>query len=285
MRTKMTSVRRSVGALAIGLAMIGAPSRTIAAQRGDTLAHGTLNPAAPAHLQGVVTSRENTPIQGVDVWLISIDRHVQTDSTGAFRFDSLPAGQLLFEFRRIGYDVHRDTLTLRAGDVVVRRIALTARAQRLDTVRTVAPEQKYLSPKLRGFEERRLSGQGGRFISDSVLRANENSTLANIIRSRVPGATLTPGMGGSQVLASSRKQCPGSAMKGCSGNACHVEIHVDGVLIYYPKMNEQPPDLGRMGVTDYAGVEFYADAASMPIEMHSSTDEGCGSLWLWTREK
>jgi hypothetical protein len=72
-----------------------------------------------------------------------------------------------------------------------------------------------------------------------------------------------------------------------------VEIHLDGVLIYYPEMTEkhphdpsfQPPDLSKMGVTDLAGVEFYADAASMPIDMHSATDEGCGSLWLWTREK
>jgi hypothetical protein len=40
-----------------------------------------------------------------------------------------------------------------------------------------------------------------------------------------------------------------------------------------------------MGVTDLAGIEYYAGGASMPIDMHSATDEGCGSLWLWTREK
>ncbi len=50
-------------------------------------------------------------------------------------------------------------------------------------------------------------------------------------------------------------------------------------------MVDQPPDLAKMGVTDLAGIEYYADAASMPIDMHSATDEGCGSLWLWTREK
>jgi hypothetical protein len=95
------------------------------------------------------------------------------------------------------------------------------------------------------------------------------------------------------VLASTRKPCVGLAFYACTHPNCYVEIHVDGVLIYYPGVTErdpsnaafQPPDLAKMGVTDLAGIEFYADAASMPIDMHSSTDQGCGSLWLWTREK
>ena len=57
------------------------------------------------------------------------------------------------------------------------------------------------------------------------------------------------------------------------------------MLIYHPGGGEELPDLGKMGVTDLAGIEYYAGGASMPIDMHSSTDEGCGSLWLWTREK
>ena len=165
--------------------------------------------------------------------------------------------------------------------------------QRLDAVRSVANESKYVSPMLRGFEERRLSAHGGRFITDSVLRANENTVLANVISGRVPGVSLTTGSGGARWLVSTRKPCRGLAFRVCTVPDCYVEIHVDGVLIYYPEMTTrdpknpgfQPPDLSKMGVTDLAGVEFYADAASMPIDMHSSTDQGCGSLWLWTREK
>jgi hypothetical protein len=39
-----------------------------------------------------------------------------------------------------------------------------------------------------------------------------------------------------------------------------------------------------MNVSDFAGIEFYADNATAPSGMNSD-DEGCGSVWLWTREK
>jgi Carboxypeptidase regulatory-like domain len=284
--------RTIAGLVAVAAIAATAVSRPSIAQRGD---RPTADSASRAtRLRGVITSRgDDSPVKGVDVWAVSLDRHAQSDSAGAFRFDGLPAGQLLFEFRRVGFDVRRDTITLEAGKELFRRVSLASNAQRLDTVRTVAGEQQYLSPALRGFEQRRLSGNGGRFISDSVLRANDSKTLADVLRGRMAGATVTTGFRGARVLASTRKQCFGPVVTECSGNMCYVEIHVDGVLVYYPNMTEhrvkdptfQPPDLSRMAVTEFAGVEFYADAASMPIEMHTSSDEGCGSLWLWTREK
>jgi hypothetical protein len=165
-----------------------------------------------------------------------------------------------------------------------------AQAATLDTVHTIAQQQRYLSPALRAFEDRRLSGNGGHFISDRVLRRNENSTLANVIRGRIPGVTFS-----GPFLVSSRKQCNGPAFAGaCRAPNCYVAIFVDGVLEFRSQMAAEIrdqtqlratiPDLAHLNVSDYAGVEFYADAASAPIGMHSD-DDGCGSLYLWTREK
>jgi hypothetical protein len=223
-------------------------------------------------------------VSGAEVWAISLDRHARTDSSGEFRFDGLAGGQLLVEIRHIGFDVLRDTIVVERGRETSHRFALTPNVQPLDTVRAVAKESTYISPMLRGFEERRLSHQGGQFISDSVLRANENTTLANIL-GRIPGATITTGPKLRRVLVSTRKPCNGPAFRVCTHPDCYVEIHLDGVLIYYPGSGEGPPDLAKMGITDLAGIEYYAGGASMPIDMHSSTDQGCGSLWLWTREK
>jgi Carboxypeptidase regulatory-like domain len=263
------------------------------AQRADTLAHDSASGVTTARLRGVVTNQNGkTPVPGADVWMVSLDRRARTDSTGEFRVDGLPPGPLLIEIRHIGFDARRETITLDRGKETTQRFSLTPNAQPLDTVRSLAQEPQYISPSLRGFEQRRHSRQGGQFISDSVLRANENTTLANIL-GRIPGATITSGPRGSRVLVSTRKGCIGRAFTVCTHPNCYVEIYIDGVMIYNPTMTEkdpsnpalQPPDLARMGLTDFAGIEFYADAASMPIDMHSSTDEGCGSLWLWTREK
>jgi hypothetical protein len=254
------------------------------AQRADSLAHDS-SARTSARLHGVVTNQNGkTPVAEAEVWFVSLDRRTRTDSTGEFRADGLPPGQLVVEIRHIGFDARRETITLDAGKETMRRFSLAPNVQPLDTMRSVAKESTYISPLLRGFEERRHAGQGGRFISDSVLRGNENTTLANIL-GRIPGTTITAGPRMSRVLVSTRKPCYGPALRACSRPDCYVEIHIDGVLIYSPGIGGEIPDLAKMGVTDLAGIEFYADAASMPIDMHSSTDQGCGSLWLWTREK
>ncbi len=99
--------------------------------------------AVAAVLQGVVISRsDSTPLRGADVWLVSIDRHQATDSLGRFRFVDLAPGPLVFEVRRIGFVVRRDTVTLESGAEVTRLYALLPTAQVLDTVRTFARQQR-----------------------------------------------------------------------------------------------------------------------------------------------
>jgi hypothetical protein len=239
----------------------------------------------------VVRARDGAPIAGADVWLISSQQRVATDSSGSFRVAGLVAGPQLLQIRHLGYEVRRDTVTVRAGGDSVVRFVLREQSAQLDTVRTIAPEQKYVSPMLRGFEERRLSGEGGRFISDSVLRRNENAQLTSLITSRIPGLMI----GAARMLVSSRKQCKGPVLyhsgdsKCQSGGApdCYVSVFIDGVLFYSARMAEQgakPIDLNHESISNFAGVEFYADNGTAPAGMHSD-DEGCGSLWLWTRER
>jgi hypothetical protein len=268
--------------LAIGTALVGATAAR--AQASADTAH-------TAQFSGVVVRQADAaPVTGADVWMITLDRHALADRTGTFAFTGLAPGAYLVEIRAIGFVARRDTVTLAAGQSLRRRYALTVQAVTLDTVHTIADQQRYLTAALRGFEERRLSGNGGHFISDSVLRHNENSTLANIIRSRIPGVTFS-----GPYLVSSRKQCKGAVFAGpCKAMNCYVAVYIDGVLDFRSQMTDEVtntaqlrtiiPDLTRINVSDYAGVEFYADAASAPIGMHSD-DDGCGSLYLWTREK
>lgn|SRR6185437_479713 len=246
----------------------------------------------------VVRQSDASPIPEADVWIPSLDRHATTDSTGAYRFDGLRSGITLVQIRHLGFDAQRDTVSLSASHENVRTYALAVQSNTLDTVHTVAGKQKYLSPQLRGFEERRLSGFGGHFVSDSVFRRNEGMTLAALIASRVPGVTALAG----KTLVSTRKACMGLVFmhnQACSGGSpdCYVTIYFDGALYYTPPgpqavqrtqsgtIGVAPPDLSReILVSNLAGAEFYADATSAPAGMHSN-DQGCGTLWLWTRER
>ena len=96
-----------------------------------------------------------------------------------------------------------------------------------------------------------------------------------------PGKVIT-------ALVSTRKPCAGLAiLNSCKGGApnCYVAVYLDGVLQYSAKTAGAPPDFR----TDYdlrnlAGVEYYAGGAAAPVAMHSD-DDGCGSVWLWTRER
>jgi len=237
-------------------------------------------------------------VAGADVWLASVDRHGTTDSSGAYRFDGLHPGPALIQVRHLGFDVARDTLNLSAAHENIRTYALTLQSTKLDTVRTRAPGEKYISPHLRAFEERRLSGQGGHFVPDSVFRRNEGMTLAALLASYIPGTTALAG----KTLVSTRKACMGLTFlhnKACSAGApdCYVTIYLDGALYYTPppaeavgaaengSIGSAPPDLTReVLVSNLAGAEYYADGTIAPSGMHSN-DQGCGTLWLWTRER
>lgn len=146
----MSFSRRTASALIL-LPAVTLVGGTLSAQRTDSLAARVV----PAIFRGRVLTSRGTPIADADVWLIVADKHVVTDSSGAFRVGGLPAGKELVQVRHVGFAVARDTVQLSAEHENVRTYALTEQSATLDTVRTVAGQTKYLAPQLRGFEERR----------------------------------------------------------------------------------------------------------------------------------
>ena len=224
------------------------------------------------------------PMAGADVWLPGLDRRTETDRSGAFRFDGLPPGRQIVQIRHLGFERVRDTLTVSADGSITRRYSLASTGTVLDTVRTVAVGERFLSPQLRGFERRRVAGAGGQFVSDSTLRANESSPLSTILRGRVAGITWVAG----QYAVSVSKACRGAQLlHSCSSPDCYVAVYMDGTALYTSGAGATggpPPDLSRINASELSGVEFYASAASAPAGM-TVNDDGCGSLWLWTRER
>ena len=259
----------------VGLLMIGASDA--AAQTGST-SSGTLS--------GVVRrASDHQSLPGVELWIPSADVRVLTDSSGAYRLTGLAAGIAIVQLRRVGFDARRDTVTISAQGETRRDFVLLAQGTTLDTVRTVARGTRYISPQLQDFEARRAQG-GGRFIGDSVFRANEERSLASIIRQHVPGVQLVFGQAGAQYLVSTRKTCSGPAFQG-QCKPCFVTVYLDGAPLYdqIPSPGSPPPpDVNHIQNAELTGLEFYAGGASLPPKfVHTST--GCGILMLWTRER
>jgi Carboxypeptidase regulatory-like domain len=246
-----------------------------------------------AVLTGQVGNKaDGTPIVGAQVSLPALNRTATTDSAGRFRLGGLPAGAQSLHIRRVGFAELNDMVTLEAGRALSRAYSMVALTQALDTVRTKARQSAYLSPSLNAFEERRHSKSGGYFVSDSLLRANESRALGDILRAKMPNLLFTY-FDSHRVAVSGRKQCSGPALMGsCNVNMlnCFVAIYLDGNLVFNTRiaqfMNPSGyPDIDvAFPVTQLAGAEFYASSALAPTGMQVD-DDGCGSLWLWTREK
>lgn len=248
---------------------------------------------AEAHAQATLKGRvlrdaDREPITGAEVWLPASDARITTDSTGAFLFEDLTEGAHIIQVRRVGFAVRRDTAMLAPGRVTSREYLLTSQSATLDTVKTVAGQVKYVSPALRGFEERRLSGGSGHFIPEEELRKHDNKSMASVVLSRTSGIHIVPDRYNSGFLASTRKTCSGRVFSGQQAcTPCYVTIYMDGQLVFSAREGEKPPvafDMNRMPVNQFAGVEFYPGSGTGPPQ-YNVTGGGCGTLLLWTRER
>jgi hypothetical protein len=241
----------------------------------------------PARLRGHVTRKSGgAPIAGVDLWLPLLDRHALTDATGAFVFDTLPAGYHLLQVRQIGFAAQQDTLHLAAGSATTRDYALMAQNAQLDTIHAIADGNSYMSPTLRAFEERRANKAAGYFITQKELRQHDVETLASLILAKAPGLKIVPGQNGGVYLASSFKQCQGRAMSNVDKcRPCYVTTYVDGAMTYTAdglNENAEPQDFNHFSTSQVAGVEFYPRDANVPAGFIAARS-GCGLLLLWTR--
>jgi hypothetical protein len=153
----------------------------------------------------------------------------------------------------------------------------------LDTVTSQSDRMDYFTPQLQEFETRRAGGVG-HFVSDVELRRFDNTSLASVIPSKVPGVRLI--WYRSQTFASSirggnkRRADPNDAR---SPVGCWISVAVDGIVIY-KGAPFVPPDLGHMQVNEYTGIEYYDGSSTMPPKF-AGQDASCGFLLLWTREK
>jgi len=232
--------------------------------------------AAQSTLVGSVTSdsAHKHPLIGVEVSIPSLHKGARTDSTGTFRIDGLTIGSYAILVRAVGYQPTIDDVSIDVPDGNLRDFVLPPLAQPLDTVRTKSTRVDYISPALRGFEDRRKSGQG-HYLSEAQLRTMDNQRVSDVI-SRFPGVSV------------GRNATKSVAMSSRTGGFCRV--YLDGIEMKDMSARpvrgrggpqNVPPNLNDFSVDQLAGMEFYGGGATAPLGFGQG---GC-LLLLWTRER
>ncbi len=240
----------------------------------------------------VVDSASGLPLPNVEVRRPGGDFSVETDASGRATLSFVADTGGLVTIRRIGYAMREIHVSAVSADTTAFRIALV-RAVSLPGLVTRDSARRYISPGLNGFEERRRAAMGGYFISDSILRKEENRKLGDVMRGHVPGVMIAEGAHLANYLLKSPRCTSGGP----------PQVYLDGVPLAAPPVSPGPStpptrpatgrdqaaafppfDLSQFIVSDLAGVEYYPDGTVLPVEF-SPTSNRCGALLLWTREK
>ena len=215
-------------------------------------------------------------IASAEVSIPDLNRTTLTSSRGAFELSNVPPGPHAITVRAIGYQLLVDTVDIAAGQRIDADIVLTPTPVDLAPVKsTERALEKRLPIGLQEMEDRRKMHMGGHFVTDSMLRANNERQLTYFL-SQMPSVDLFPAADGRVLLRNAR----GNPVNPTT--PCYVNIYVDGA-VYYRSGQGEPPDFNALWANGYSGIEFYPSAATVPEQYNATQTRDCGTLLLWTR--
>jgi hypothetical protein len=227
-------------------------------------------------LLGAFDEQSGEPIEGLEVIDLASGTTARTTKTGTVSLAFLTDGTSLVRLRKLGYAPMTMSVAISPADTSPLTIVMKRSAQELPAVVTKDSASPYISPALRGFDERMRAHLGGQFVAESSLRKMDSDVLSDVLR-RFHGATLVRG----GHFVSTRKSKPGPVLRSVTpGLNCYVAVYENGIK----RASLGPIDFDKVNVSDYAGVEFYAGPETYPAWI-SPTDNDCGVLLLWLREK
>jgi hypothetical protein len=225
---------------------------------------------------------------GIEVRIPQLNGGATTNYLGEFRITRIPPGKYLVTIRALGYEPFEDSIAFVANQAVTREFVLKQVGAVLGPVETraagAAPRR---APALEAFEERRLSGKGGYFVTDSTFRDNESKRLSDVL-GRIPGIQKIPDRDFTYIASSRASGDGGLVFQKAQSNRvfCAVTVYINGLLRFQgPVSAGNPPfDINTINVSDLAGAEFYPGGATLPPQF-TPTGTSCGVLLLWTRDR
>ena len=244
-----------IGRLIASISIASIFATTVAAQ-------GAAVPTPPRpRLLGVYDAATGNPIQDVEVTDMFTDIMVRTPASGLVALNFLPEGRSMVSIRKLGFSAETLFVTISPRDTAPITVILN-QVTALAAVTITDSAAQHTSANLRGFEERRRTGNG-HFVTEAQLRKDDGMKLSREL-GRIPGLTVSV----RGVVQSVRGRCT-------------PDLFIDGVRTN--GRGRGMPALGDMEVDDYAAIEYYG-VGQVPAQ-YNQTGAACGAILLWTREK
>ncbi len=230
-------------------------------------------------LTGVVVSDSGRAVVvDAEVMLPDAAMTARSDSSGAFILRDVPIGEHRVMVRRPGYGPLDATLSVRANEVVNRRMVLS-RVTILNEVVIAASDRR-----LDEFEENRKLGLGV-FMTREFLATQEGRKLATVFGA-VTGVRVWNNAGGNrgEYVASSRICKPvitfspgGGVEQKCA--PCFADVFVDG---HHMTRRGDRFDINSIEPADIEALEYYRGASESPGRYRTAVG-ACGVVVILTR--
>ena len=242
------------------------------------------NVQAQGSILGLVTDQAKAPVRDAEVLIEKIPAVTKTDSTGHFRFRSLPPGLHRVTVRRLGYAPASVDIGLKDQETVSVQVELTQRAQPLPEV-PVEGSTSSLGSRFSDFERRRSSGVG-QFLTLEDLASERSKPLGDVLV-RLRGVYLVRSAAAACLTSTRGAQSVRNAASGYCGNQsvdgayCPVAVFMNGHPAYTGH-SEEIFNLNAMHADEVAGVEYYSGSGTLPREFGAPRGT-CGALVIWTK--
>lgn len=215
-------------------------------------------------VKGVILDSLGGAVSSAHVAIEKSGEQLVTDEAGAFRFARVPAGEVQFRIRRLGYRPAIFLAQVQPGSETSVKFRLAALAILLPSVE-VRRRAEASDARLAGYNARREK-HVGHFITRENLDRHDSPRLADALR-RIPGLKVKPlrGSGGGTT----------AMMRG----NCSPLVFLDG----FPAASG-PFDLDMIDLGSVEGIEVYSGIASVPPDFTSVRGgERCGVIAVWSR--
>jgi hypothetical protein len=262
-----------------------------------------LLPARDARAQGeiagkvMVADSGRPSLPGAEASIAKLRLTTVSDSSGRFRFRSVPAGAHVVVLRAIGFKSESSTVTIDydevvSWDVVLTRAVGTTLPERVVTASGASPAPA----KLAEFTERQKLGVGHFIDRKQLAKAEGGMRMTGDIISQVPGVRVRRGQ--NKVWIASARTTRSGKCAFCAASsgdiekadwaagarpACYMDVYLDGALV----QDARHPEYGLFNANTISpehvgGIEVYSSAAQIPAK-YNRTGSNCGVVLIWTR--
>lgn len=231
----------------------------------DTAAGDTTDGASadtlPTFLGTVFSHQTGEPVGGAEVIVPGLDRRTTTGEEGRFRLDSLDPGRYDVRVHYLGYTTNPRRVEFRARHATRAELWLERTVLSVEDLRVQVSRPR--ADPMAGFKRRREAGMG-LYLDRGDIEERNPAYTSDLFRG-MPGVSVTPNRMG-QARVTIRR----------FGGRCRPTVYLDGVLT-----SALPVDF----VTPQAiiGIEVYRGASEVPPQFNKPTEEGCGTILIWTR--